>query len=126
MIAQYGKDAPFRHRELIRGWVENIFVRGGSLPLVEFNTTVEHAEKRGNTWTLTLRKAAPKSTENHWWQESFDALVVATGHFSIPYLPQIPGMLEYHEQFPGRIKHSKHFRSVDEFKGKVIGCRILR
>jgi cation diffusion facilitator CzcD-associated flavoprotein CzcO len=118
-LAQYGSNAPFRHREVIRDWVEDIFVRGGGLDLVEFHTTVERAEKRGDKWVLTLRKAAPGATKNIWWQEVFDALVVATGHFSIPYIPAIPGLVEYDERFPGRIKHSKHFRSVDEFAGKV-------
>ncbi|EXJ58259.1 hypothetical protein A1O7_05684 [Cladophialophora yegresii CBS 114405] len=119
-LAQYGSNAPFRHREVIRDWVEDIFIRGGGLDLVEFHTTVERAEKRGDKWVLTLRKAAPGATKNIWWQEVFDAVVVATGHFSIPYIPAIPGLVEYDEKFPGRIKHSKHFRSVDEFSGKKV------
>ncbi|KIW57705.1 hypothetical protein PV05_02267 [Exophiala xenobiotica] len=124
-LAQYGSNAPFRHREVIRGWVEDIFVRGGTLELIEFNTTVERAEKKGHEWILTLRKETPGSKKNYWWQEVFDALVVATGHFSLPYVPSIPGLAEYDEKYPGSIKHSKHFRSVDEFRGKLEYC-ILR
>ena len=121
-LAQYGSNAPFRHREVIRGWVEDIFVRGGTLELIEFNTTVERAEKKRHEWILTLRKETPGSKKNYWWQEVFDALVVATGHFSLPYVPSIPGLAEYDEKYPGSIKHSKHFRSVDEFRGKVRAC----
>ncbi|KAK4942563.1 hypothetical protein LTR10_017692 [Elasticomyces elasticus] len=119
-LAQYGSNAPFRHREVIRGWVEDIFVRGGTDKLIEFNTTVECAEKKGDEWVLTLRKSTPGGKKNSWWQEVFDALVVATGHFSLPYVPEILGLAVYDEKYPGRIRHSKHFRSVDEFNGKKV------
>lgn len=121
-LAQYGSNAPFRHREVIREWVEDIFVRGDNVSLIEFQTTVERVEKRGCEWVLTLRKEMP-GDNNYWWQEVFDALVVATGHFSLPYVPHIPDLAEYDQRFPGKIKHSKHFRSVDEFKGKVRRLR---
>ncbi|GKT52831.1 thiol-specific monooxygenase [Colletotrichum tofieldiae] len=44
---KYGDDAPFRGREQIREWVEHIFVRNGHEKLLELNTTVELAEKKG-------------------------------------------------------------------------------
>ncbi|EXJ78573.1 hypothetical protein A1O1_08974 [Capronia coronata CBS 617.96] len=119
-LAQYGPNAPFRHREVIREWVEEIFNHAGHQDLVEFNTTVEHAEKRGDEWVLTLRKLIPEKKRNHWWQEVFDAVVVATGHFSLPYVPDIPGLVEYDQRFPGTVRHSKHFRSTNEFKGMKV------
>lgn len=118
-LSNYGPDAPFRQRGIIRDWVEDIFIRGGHQNLIEFGTTVELAVKRGEAWVLTLRKVLPGSTKNNWWQEVFDAVVVATGHFSLPYIPDIPGLLEYDDKFPGRIRHSKHYRSKEEFQGKV-------
>ncbi|OAL40688.1 hypothetical protein AYO20_00424 [Fonsecaea nubica] len=119
-LVQYGSNAPFRHREVIRGWVEDIFVRGGTHHLIEFNTTVERAQKKGDEWVLTLRSAPPGSKMNYWWQEVFDALVVATGHFSLPYVPDIAGLADYDERYPERIQHSKHFRSVEQFRGKKV------
>ncbi|KAH8898427.1 FAD/NAD(P)-binding domain-containing protein [Thozetella sp. PMI_491] len=117
-LEQYGPGAPYRHREVVREWVEGIFVRGGHDKLLELNTTVERAEKRHGEWVLTLRKELPN--KNYWWQESFDALVVATGHYNIPWFPDIPGLLEYNDRFPGRIIHSKHFRAAEKFKGKKV------
>lgn len=114
---KYGDDAPFRGREQIREWVENIFVRNGHKELLELSTTVELATKEGDEWVLTLRKELPG--KNHWWQERFDALIVATGHYNVPWLPNIEGITEYDERFPGRIVHSKHFRDSDKYKGKV-------
>ncbi|KAJ3961158.1 hypothetical protein N0V92_002132 [Colletotrichum tropicale] len=74
-IAQYGPGSPFRHRELIREWVEAIFTRGGHDKLVEFSTTVELAEKKGDEWVLTLRNVVPGRSQDYWWQETFDAIV---------------------------------------------------
>ncbi|KAH8646101.1 hypothetical protein BX600DRAFT_477151 [Xylariales sp. PMI_506] len=124
-LEDYGHGAPFRHRETIREWVEGIFVRGGHDKLLELNTTVERAEKRHGEWVLTLRKEL--ANHNYWWQESFDALVVASGHYNVPWFPEIPGLIEYDERFPGRIIHSKHFRSAEKFKGKkvvVVGASV--
>ena len=54
--------------------------------------------------------------ENAELNETFDYLVVATGHFSVPNVPEFPGM----RQFPGRILHSHDFRSAKEFTGKDV------
>jgi cation diffusion facilitator CzcD-associated flavoprotein CzcO len=121
ILERYGQGAPFRDRELIREWVEDIFVRNGHDKLVELNTSVERAEKQGDKWILTLRKEV--QGKNRWWQEEFDALVVASGHYNIPWLPQIPGLVEYNARYPGRVIHSKHFREAKKFNGKV--CSLL-
>ncbi len=120
LVEKYGPESPFREREIIREWIEDIFVRSGNDKLVELSTTVERAEKINGKWVLTLRKEGPG--KNHWWQESFDALVVASGHYSIPWIPDIPGLLEYDAKYPGRVLHSKHFRDAAKFKGKV--CHV--
>ncbi|KAF4921498.1 Thiol-specific monooxygenase [Colletotrichum viniferum] len=116
-IAQYGPGAPFRHREVIREWVEAIFTRGSHDKPVEFSTTVELAEKKGDDWVLTFRKVVPGKSKDYWWQETFDAVVVP---FYLPYVPGIPGLIKYDEKFPGRVKHSKHFRNPEEFRGKKV------
>ncbi|KAH7129078.1 hypothetical protein EDB81DRAFT_871743 [Dactylonectria macrodidyma] len=124
-LAEYGPGAPFRHHTTIRDWVEGIFTRSGHEKLLELETTVEKAEKINGEWILTLRKVA--NSRNYWWRETFDALVVATGHYSVPWFPEIPGLVEFDKKFPGTILHSKHFRSGEVFKGKkvvVLGASV--
>ena len=57
-------------------------------------------------------------------------LVVATGHFSVPYIPEYEGM----KSFPGRILHSHDFRYEMQknlevkmllYLGVVIQLKIL-
>lgn len=117
-LAEYGPGAPFRHHSTIREWVEGIFARGGHEKLLELNTTVEKAEKIGGEWVLTLRKET--LGRNYWWREHFDALVVATGHYNVPWFPDIDGLVEYDSKFPGVILHSKHFRNAAKFRNKKV------
>jgi cation diffusion facilitator CzcD-associated flavoprotein CzcO len=121
---KYGPDSPYHDREAVRSWIEDIFHRNGNEKLVEMNTTVELAEKKGDKWVLTLRRERPNS--NYWWQETFDAVVVASGHYNIPWIPHIPGLLEYDARFPGKIVHSKHFRQGQAFKDKASTSEISR
>lgn len=48
--------------------------------------------------------------------DTFDYVIVATGHFSIPNFPQYPG----YDNFPGRILHGHDFRDALEFKGQTV------
>lgn len=129
--AQHGPDSPFRPREVIRTWVEDVFRRNGNDKLIEFGTSVELAEyieptqnsSEEGEWILTLRKSVPGSNggekKNVWWQERFDAVVVATGHYYLPFMPTIPGMVEFDRKHPGKIRHSKYYRGTKDYIGKV-------
>ncbi|MFD1814180.1 NAD(P)-binding domain-containing protein [Rhodococcus gannanensis] len=48
--------------------------------------------------------------------ESFDYVIVATGHFSTPNVPYFDGL----EDFPGRVLHAHDFRDAREFTGKRL------
>jgi trimethylamine monooxygenase len=53
--------------------------------------------------------------------ETFDHVIVSTGHFSVPNAPEFDGV----ETFPGRVLHGHDFRSADEFSGQdllVVGA----
>jgi cation diffusion facilitator CzcD-associated flavoprotein CzcO len=118
-IILWGKKSPFRHRDVIRGWVEGIYKRHGYENYVELRTTVELAEKVGNEWILTLRKETPGGEDDIWWQENFDAIVVANGHYNVPNIPQIAGLVEFERKHPGSVIHSKHYRRPEDYLDKV-------
>jgi hypothetical protein len=113
----HGKDTPFRHWTVMRKYIESLVHRRGYQDYVSFNTTVERAEKIGNDWKLTLRKAG-QSTD-YWWVEWFDAIVVASGHYSVPYIPLIEGLEDFVRRKPGVVLHSKQFRGREDFRGKA-------
>lgn len=48
--------------------------------------------------------------------QTFTQVIVASGHFSVPNVPDFPGI----GKFPGRVLHSHDFRNAQEFKGKNV------
>jgi cation diffusion facilitator CzcD-associated flavoprotein CzcO len=117
-VAMHGSDTPFRPWTVMRDYVQNLVRRNGYEQWVEYGTTVERADKVGQEWKLILRKEIDADTD-HWWEEYFDAVVVASGHFSVPYVPHVDGLDEFQRQAPGSVIHSKQFRGREAYHGKV-------
>lgn len=121
--ALYGPTTPFRHWQILRQYVASLVRRHGYEDFVSYGTTVEKAEKVGKEWRLTLRREGLE--RDYWWTESFDAVVVASGHYSVPYIPKIEGLEELEASRPGSVIHSKHFRGRDLYKNKVPSTLVL-
>ncbi|KAF7593409.1 hypothetical protein BBP40_011511 [Aspergillus hancockii] len=121
-VSLHGPDTPFRHHTVVRQYIEDLLNRNGYQDLVEYNTTVERAEKDAKTgkWTLTLRRAGEPNGFDYWWTETFDALVVASGHYAVPYVPAVKGLKEFAERYPGSVEHTKQYRGPGRYKGKRV------
>ncbi|KAI0196498.1 hypothetical protein EV127DRAFT_330300 [Xylaria flabelliformis] len=53
--------------------------------------------------------------------ETYDAVVVASGHYSAPYIPSgMPGISEFATAHPDVISHSKIYRKASAFAGKRV------
>ncbi|KAI3334394.1 hypothetical protein F4824DRAFT_490361 [Ustulina deusta] len=52
--------------------------------------------------------------------ESYDAVVVASGHYSTPYIPSVPEISAFATEHPGIISHSKTYRTASAFAGKRV------
>lgn len=119
-VAMHGPDTPFRHWTVMRDYVAGLFARNGYGALVEYGSCVERAVKDGEEWVLTVRREeGDKGEEDVWSEERFDGVVVASGHFHVPWLPAIEGLEEFEKARTGSVLHSKMFRGRDAFKGKV-------
>lgn len=116
-VRRHGPDTPFRHHTVIQEYVEGLFDRNGYKDFVEFGVTVERVEKVDGTWKVTLRRAGAK--RDYWWVEEFDAVVVASGHYTVPFVPYIEGLEEFDRAYPGSVEHSKGYRGPDKYRGKV-------
>jgi cation diffusion facilitator CzcD-associated flavoprotein CzcO len=82
--------SPFPYGPFVPHWVpkqsiQNYFSKFGLDPNLSLNTTVEHlVHIPRHRWRLTLRKH--RGTFDEWWEEEFDAVVVANGHYAVPYV----------------------------------------
>jgi cation diffusion facilitator CzcD-associated flavoprotein CzcO len=113
----------------VEGYLQGLLNRKGYQDWVNYNTTVElvHKDNETGKWVLTLRQPLENSKEDKWWTESFDAVVVASGHYSVPFIPSTPGLAELSHNFPGSVSHSKAWRDPEEYRGKrviVVGASI--
>ena len=115
----------FVRHDIVRQYIEDIARQNGVVDVVQFNTRVESVTKSdGNKWvvhTRKLQKLEPGpgySFEKKTWQ--FDAVVVASGHYNIPRVPDIPGLSTWKARFPSRVNHSKVYRTPAPFAGKTI------
>jgi cation diffusion facilitator CzcD-associated flavoprotein CzcO len=127
--------------------VDYLFVRGNVIQRyvetylnrhkdhIVFRTTVESVTKdytgEDSQFELVLRTETDEVDQDGnpidlWTKQSFDAVIIATGHYHVPFIPSIPGIQQVYHNFPGLIEHSKTFRDASSFKDKtiiVIGSR---
>ena len=122
-VRRFGHANPTRPWRVVADYLEDIFEK--HLHRVSFNTTVESVRKNPRTgkWDFTLRQSGFRFKGeglDYWWTESFDAVIVASGHYSVPYIPRIPGIEEWYKRWPERLQHSKQFRSRDAYVDKSV------
>ncbi|KAF8654315.1 hypothetical protein AX16_003542 [Volvariella volvacea WC 439] len=88
-------------------------------PNVSYNTRVELVEKRYDEngkeagWKLVLKEIVredSRTSRTSWREENFDAVVVATGRWNAPYIPPIPGLIEWSKKYGNKITHSRQYR----------------
>lgn len=96
--------------DYIKGRVEKTVVRDWC----RFRTPVRMVTFDEGTRKFTVTAHDLKQQTSY--SEEFDHVVVATGHFSTPNIPQFEGF----NTFNGRILHSHDFRDAMEFKDKDI------
>jgi hypothetical protein len=127
-VSRHGKDSPFRHWRVVQDYIQNLVNRKDYEKCVSYNTTVELVckEEVNSKWILSLRRSMDNG-QDEWWTESFDAVVVASGHYSVPFIPQTPGLAEFSTNFPGSVEHSKAWRDPERYRDKrvvVVGASV--
>src|SRR5690606_16464251 len=82
--------------------------------LVRFSTAARWVEfhEDTQTFTVTVEDLANKVT----YSEEFDHVIVGSGHFSVPNVPDFAGI----ETFPGSLRHAHDFRGAEALTGKDV------
>lgn len=78
--------------------------------------TLSQASDGQDQWTLTSSSTVTKESTT----KSYDAVAVASGHYSVPWIPDVPGIKDFHAAYPSIITHSKIYRSPAKFAGKKV------
>lgn len=106
--------ASYPPRAVLFDYIEGRVNKAGVRKWIRFETVV-----RLVTWDAERKKftvSVQNLPEDHCYSEEFDHVIVASGHFSTPNVPEFPGF----DRFNGRILHAHDFRDAREFIGKDI------
>ena len=105
--------ASYPPREVLWDYIKGRVEKAGVRPWVRFRTPVRNVAYSDKTGRFTV--IAHDLRDGNSTTEEFDHVVVATGHFSTPNIPEFPGFKGF-----SRILHSHDFRDAMEFNGKDI------
>lgn len=101
-------------RPVLFDYIQGRIKKSGFRKFIRFNTTarwVDYLEDKKQ-----FRVVLDDLVNNRTYEEMFDYLVVASGHFSTPNMPYFQGI----DEFPGAVMHAHDFRGADQFKDKDI------
>ncbi|KAF7536997.1 hypothetical protein G7054_g4119 [Neopestalotiopsis clavispora] len=119
-----GPHTGFRQPGCIDQYIRDLSIYSGANEHVLFDTSVDSITKdiKSGKWvvrTRTLRKTGSdyEFLGRRW---EFDAVIVASGHYHEPKIPDLPGLKEWKERHPESISHSKRYRSPEPFKDKTV------
>ena len=109
----FGKQiASYPPRAVLFDYIQGRVEKAGVRDLIKFNHAVKNVDYVDGKFNVTV-KDLEKDRSTH---EEFDHVIVCSGHFSTPNVPQFDGF----EDFPGRVLHAHDFRDAVEFKDQDI------
>lgn len=111
----FGKQiASYPPRAVLFDYIEGRVKKAGVRDWIRFSTSVRFVryDEKSETFTVT----AHDLINDRMYEEVFHHVVVASGHFSTPNVPEFPGF----SNFGGRILHAHDFRDALEFKDMDI------
>ncbi|KAJ5770086.1 uncharacterized protein N7511_002137 [Penicillium nucicola] len=114
--------APFVRHFVLKDYIQDTAKKAGVDDVTIYGAQVTKVYKEGPTWTVkwtTLSENDEEIVENED-SATFDSVIVASGHYHTPLVPDIKGLPEAKAQWPTRIYHSKSFRRSEGFEGKNV------
>jgi len=79
---------------------------------IQFNTQVLKVTPKEGRWEVTTLELNTREETT----DTYNAVVVCNGHFSVPVMPHIPGM----ELYTGKVVHSHDYRTPEAFQGDTV------
>ena len=129
--------ADFVNHRVLNEYIQDTSRKTGVHSATQYNTRVEKVSKSGKLWrvqtsTLVKNQGAFDRIERDLVRfqllsqclflrrhQSFDAVVIASGHYHACRIPDIPGLAAWKKRWPTRVQHSKSYRHPRDFKDQV-------
>ena len=101
-------------RAVILDYIEGRVNKAGVRDWIRFSTAVRMVNYNAESATFSVTVHDLKA--DRMYSEEFDHVIVASGHFSTPNVPEFPGFAT----FNGRVLHAHDFRDAMQFKDRDI------
>lgn len=118
----------FVSQQYLEEYIQTIAEVHGVNSITQFGTRVESVRKVGQRWRVcTTTFGTSNSSSISRTISYFDAVVVASGHYHMPRIPDIPGLKTLKDNFPTKVMHSKGYRNAEPFRNAkvlIIGAGV--
>lgn len=88
--------------------------------LIKFSTQVKSVALRRegdrDRWDVETQNLL----DGQSFKDTFDAVVVASGHYSTTFVPDVKNIKEFHAAHPGVISHAMTYRVPEDFAGQKV------
>ncbi len=101
-------------RAVLFDYIQGRVVKANVRDWIRFRTPVRFVRHDAQTGKFTVTVHDLK--KDSMYEEVFDNVIVASGHFSTPNVPEFKGFDTYN----GRVMHAHDFRDAREFSGKDL------
>jgi len=95
------------------------YIPSGSIRFGREVISISQQDGPGREWKVTSR--ALTQTNNAVEDDEFDHVIVASGFFALPDMPQMPGL----EHFRGPVIHSSQLRDVEDILSKMVNGKKI-
>lgn len=88
---------------------------------IRYNSEVQSVKKNDDgAWQVDYTDYTQNFPAGKSYTKEFDAVVVSTGHYDLPFLPKVKGIEQWNKKFPNSIQHSKYFDDPEDYKDKTV------
>ncbi|KAH7156376.1 hypothetical protein EDB81DRAFT_786848 [Dactylonectria macrodidyma] len=100
--------------DYLKGYAEEL------TPYISYQTQVLNVEKPASQPNAPWQVEILDLKANQTTKSEFDAVVVASGHYNDPFIPNIAGLQEFDRAYPGAVSHSKFYRRPNDYSDKKV------
>ncbi|BAE54590.1 unnamed protein product [Aspergillus oryzae RIB40] len=114
----------FVSHDVIKEYIQDTSRKARVDDVTIYGARVKDLRKRGDKWEVFWSTVGENDQSDMVVEleeiSVFDAIIVASGHYHAPRIPDIPGLSEAKTHWASRIMHSKGFRKSQGFENKNV------
>ncbi|KAL3433094.1 major facilitator superfamily domain-containing protein [Aspergillus tetrazonus] len=112
----------FVSHSVMKEYIQDTSRKTGVDDITIYGARVKNLTKQGDSWQVTWSGLEQQDDElkEQERKTTFDAVIVASGHYHTPRIPETPGLAEAKARWPDRIYHSKRYRKPEGYEKKNV------